>query len=148
MEKVPRLCDQWMEGRKIKEEEAGIRKHDCGLMMRASSRQSGVVWEVDQLKVSKDVLSFQVGTASDRVYKRQPVLGSCCGDYLDSHHVAEAVEEILQFGPGGNRIRARIARRWLKKLGFIHGRYAKGDYLMAMNAGMWFTTGMFLPLLR
>ena len=50
------------------------------------------------------------------------------GDYLDSRHAAKAVDEILQFGPGGNRIRARTARRWLKNLGLIHGRYKKGVY--------------------
>ena len=39
------------------------------------------------------------------------------------------VEEALKFGPGGNRIRARTARRWLKNLGILHGRYTKGVYI-------------------
>lgn len=34
----------------------------------------------------------------------------------------------MQFGPGGNRVRARTARRWLKKIGLVHGRYSKGVY--------------------
>ena len=48
------------------------------------------------------------------------------GDYLDSHGAAKAVEEIPRFGPGGNRIRARTARRWLRKLGIVRGRYTEG----------------------
>lgn len=53
---------------------------------------------------------------------------SSARDYLGSHRAAKAVEEMLQFGPGGNRIRARTARRWLKNLGLVHGRYKKGVY--------------------
>ena len=50
------------------------------------------------------------------------------GNYLDSHCAAKAVEETLQFSPGGNRIRAPTARRWLKKLGIILGRSTKGVF--------------------
>jgi len=51
------------------------------------------------------------------------------GEYLDSQRAATTVEKILQFGPGGNRVRARTARKWLNKLGLIHGRYGKGVYI-------------------
>ena len=56
-------------------------------------------------------------------------LARVVGDYLDSRRAAEVVEEALKFGPGGNRIRARTARRWLKNLDILHGRYTKGVYI-------------------
>ena len=39
------------------------------------------------------------------------------------------MEKVLQFGPGGNRIRTRTARRWLNLLGLACGRYRKGVYV-------------------
>jgi hypothetical protein len=56
-------------------------------------------------------------------------LAKAVGTYLDSKRATIAVEKILQFGPGGNRIRARTARRWLNQLGLVHGRYTKGVYV-------------------
>jgi hypothetical protein len=56
-------------------------------------------------------------------------LARAVGIYLDSQRAAVAVEKVLSFGPGGNRIRARTARRWLKNLGLDHGRYSKGVYV-------------------
>ena len=53
-------------------------------------------------------------------------LAKAVGDYLDSKKAASTVEKILQFGLGGNRIRARTARRWLNQLGLVYGRYRKG----------------------
>ena len=40
-------------------------------------------------------------------------LAEAVGDCLDPRKAASTVEKILQFGPGGNRIRVRTARRWL-----------------------------------
>ena len=36
-------------------------------------------------------------------------LAKAVGDYLDSKKAASTVEKNFQFGPGGNRIRARTA---------------------------------------
>ena len=55
-------------------------------------------------------------------------LAKAVGTYLDSERVIVAVEKIFQFGPEGNRTRARTARRWLNQLGLVHGRYTKGVY--------------------
>ena len=44
-------------------------------------------------------------------------LAKAIGEYLDSQRATEAVEAC--FGPGGNRIRARTALRWLKTLDYI-----------------------------
>ena len=77
-------------------------------------------------------------------------LARAVGDYLDSHRTTEVVEEILQFGPGGNRIRARTARRWLKKLGIVHGRYTKGVYFNSHKREdvVHYQNEVFLPLWR
>ena len=77
-------------------------------------------------------------------------LARAVGDYLDSHRTTEVVEEILQFGPGGNRIRARTARRWLKKLGIVHGRYTKGVYFDGHEREdvVRYRNEVFLPLWR
>ena len=56
-------------------------------------------------------------------------LAKAVGTYLDSKRVTAAVKKILQFGPGGNRIRERTARRWLNQLGLVHGRFTKGVYV-------------------
>jgi hypothetical protein len=49
------------------------------------------------------------------------------GKYLDS----KRVEEVLcdSFGPGGNRICACIARRWMNKMGFAYSTVQKGVYI-------------------
>jgi len=54
-------------------------------------------------------------------------LAKAIGKYLDS----KRVEEVLcdSFGPGGNRIRARTARRWMKKMGFAYSTVQKGVYI-------------------
>lgn len=56
-------------------------------------------------------------------------LAKVVGKYLDSKRATNAVEQILQFGPNGNRIRARTARHWLARLGLVFGRYTKGVYV-------------------
>ena len=45
------------------------------------------------------------GNKADQITAYQ--LAKVVGDYLDSKRVTSAAEEILTFGPGGNRIRAR-----------------------------------------
>jgi len=54
-------------------------------------------------------------------------LAKAIGEYLDSQRATAAVQD--SFGAGGNRIRARTARRWLKKLGLGYGRVQKGVYV-------------------
>ena len=56
-------------------------------------------------------------------------LAKAVGTYLDSERAIAVVEKILQFGPGGNRIRARTACCWLNQLGLVHSRYTKGVYV-------------------
>lgn len=34
----------------------------------------------------------------------------------------------MKFGPGGDQVRARTARRWLSKMGLVYSRYTKGVY--------------------
>lgn len=54
-------------------------------------------------------------------------LAKTIGTYLDSARAVEAIEEC--FGANGNRIRARTARRWLKKMGFVHDTVRKGVFV-------------------
>ena len=56
-------------------------------------------------------------------------LAKAVSTYLDSERATAVVEKIPQFGPGGNRIRARTACCWLNQLGLVHGRYTKGMYV-------------------
>lgn len=61
------------------------------------------------------------------------------GDYLESRRAADMVEQVLisaqssatgeKSTPRSTRIRARTARRWLKKMGLIHGTVQKGVYV-------------------
>jgi hypothetical protein len=69
------------------------------------------------------------------------------GEYLDSQRSATTVEKILQFGPGGNRVRARTARKWLNKLGLIHGQYGKGVSIDGQEREnvIFYRTEVFLP---
>jgi len=54
-------------------------------------------------------------------------LAKAIGSYLDSQRAIPILEDT--FGSDGNRIRIRTARRWLKNMGFDHGRYTKGVYV-------------------
>lgn len=54
-------------------------------------------------------------------------LAKTIGNYLDSKRAVAAIDE--SFGPGGNRIPARTARRWLHKMGFIHDTVRKGVFI-------------------
>ncbi|RPB11555.1 hypothetical protein P167DRAFT_575298 [Morchella conica CCBAS932] len=63
-------------------------------------------------------------------------LAKAIGVYLDPRraeiHIADALNDIPnieKFGPGGNRIRVRTARKWLKRLGLVHGTVRKGVYV-------------------
>jgi hypothetical protein len=54
-------------------------------------------------------------------------LTKAIGKYLD----LKCVEEVLcdSFGPGGNRIRALTARRWMKKMRFAYSTVQNGGYV-------------------
>jgi hypothetical protein len=56
-------------------------------------------------------------------------LAKAVGVYLDSQRATTAVLDCFETGPGGNRIRARTARRWLKQLGLKYGAVTKGVYV-------------------
>ena len=56
-------------------------------------------------------------------------LAEAVGDCLDPRKAASTAKKILQFGPGGNRIRVRTARCWLNQLGLVYGRYRKGVFI-------------------
>ena len=56
-------------------------------------------------------------------------LAKAVGRYLDSRRAEQALAECFQVGPGGNRIRARTARRWMKKMGFSYDEVKKGVYV-------------------
>ena len=71
----------------------------------------------------REWLEEHSGNKTDQITAYQ--LAKVVGDCLDSQRATSAVEKILTLEPGGNRIRARTARRWLYKLGLVHGRYGK-----------------------
>ena len=54
-------------------------------------------------------------------------LATAMGKYLDSRRAEQALAEC--FGPGGNRIRARTALRWMKKMGFSYDEVKNGVYV-------------------
>ena len=54
-------------------------------------------------------------------------LPKAVGKCLDSWRAQQALVEC--FGPGGNRIRARLARRWMKKMGVSYGQVERGVYV-------------------
>jgi hypothetical protein len=64
-------------------------------------------------------------------------LAEAIGIYLDSKRAASIVEET--FGPGGNGIRARTARRWLNKMGPFMILVKRGFLWMDVGMKMWFS---------
>ena len=62
-------------------------------------------------------------------------LAKAVGKYLDSTLAEEALEECFKFGHGGNRIRARTARRWMKKMGFSYDEVKKGAFIDGHERG-------------
>ena len=58
-----------------------------------------------------------------------PTILRMLGKYRDSRRAEQALAECFQVGPGGNRIRARTARRWMKKMGFSYDEVKKGVYV-------------------
>jgi hypothetical protein len=118
-----------------KAEEDVIQKLKVGLMMREFKMQYANGYKAAQVKVCSLVYSRAPLIAVSKVNILDLLditaftLARVIGEYLDSKRAAHAVEEVLKFGPGGNRVRARTARQWLKKLGLVFGRYTKGVYV-------------------
>lgn len=54
-------------------------------------------------------------------------LAKAIGEYLDSQNAVHALQEL--FGPNGNRIRARTARRWLRRMGLEYDTVKKDVFV-------------------
>ncbi|KAF8543086.1 hypothetical protein BDD12DRAFT_933621 [Trichophaea hybrida] len=123
---------EWMFARSVPEEKRG-----CFSKTRSWFNDEGVqnavrIWLQDQRE--EDITAY--------------TLAKTIGEYLDSKRAIPVLENIFQFGAGGNRVRARTARRWLKKMGLVHGRYTKGVYVDGHERTdvVEYRTKVFIPL--
>lgn len=75
-------------------------------------------------------------------------LAKAIGEYLDSQNSIDTLQEL--FGPNGNRIRARTARRWLRKMGLKYDTVKKGVFVDGHERGdvVEYRQNVFIPKWR
>jgi hypothetical protein len=80
----------------------------------------------------------RISGAGDKVTTYR--LAKAVGEYLDSQRAEEAIQGALIYGPGGNKIRVRTARRWLsmKEMSCVKNVYVLYVYCYIVVACIFF----------